>query len=106
MRRSSHLTLAYLRGLSGHATIMQIVAAATGERQDDPPPRAPASARSPAPRLTSAKPPASSPRTPTINAMIDSTDEPPAPSELFDSIVGAGVSEDSGPAQLTIDPSE
>ena len=38
-----------------------------------------------------------------------STDVPPPPPPLSDeaaSIVGAGASEDSGPVQLTIDPSE
>jgi len=44
---------------------------------------------------------------PTISATIDSTDTPlPPPSELATSIVGAGASDDSGPDQSTIEPSE
>jgi hypothetical protein len=40
--------------------------------------------------------------------MMVRVDVPPPPplSELAASIVGAGASEDSGPAQFTIDPSE
>ncbi len=59
-----------------------------------------------APRLISANPPASKPSTPTISAMIVSSEEPPPAIELFASIVGAGAAEDSEPAQFTIDPSE
>ena len=40
------------------------------------------------------------------SAMIVSAETPPPPSESFASIVGAGAADDSGPAQLTIDPSE
>ncbi len=41
-----------------------------------------------------------------ISATIVSADTPPPPSESLTSIVGAGAAEDSGPAQLTIEPSE
>ncbi len=76
------------------------------DRGDDPPPPAHASSRSPERRLTSANPPTASPRTPTISATIASPEDPPPPKDDFASIVGAGESDDSGPDQFTIDPSE
>src|SRR5207248_1421965 len=42
----------------------------------------------------------------TASATIASVELPPPPSDDFASTVGAGVSDDSGPAQSTTDPSE
>src|SRR5581483_6509350 len=58
------------------------------------------------PRATSAKTPRRTPTTPTISATIASVELPPPPSELFAATVGDGVSDDSLPFQLTIEPSE
>jgi hypothetical protein len=57
--------------------------------------------------VTSATAPSSAPTAPTISATIARVElPPPPPNELLASIVGAGVSELSGPVQSTTEPSE
>ena len=73
--------------------------------QDTPPPMRHASCLLPPP-ANRATAPRMSPRTPTMRAMIVSSDVLLPPSEAFASIVGAGFSADSEPFQSTIVPSE
>src|SRR5512140_2952846 len=58
------------------------------------------------PRVASATAPSRTPIPPTTSAMIESVELPPPPSDEFASILGAGVSDDSGPLQSTTEPSE
>ncbi len=55
---------------------------------------------------TSARPPSRMPTPPTTSAIRASVEPPPPASELFASIVGAGLSDDSEPDQSTIELSE